>query len=110
MVFSSSLLHKFCLEHVRTMRLTDDFRHHQHIYEIYFQQKNNQRPRAIIWVSINSTGKVFNGCIRDLEFNRTPNVKLSPKKKKKKKYEDQELLKRTINYVYVLFVYYNIYK
>ena len=35
---------------------------------------------------------------------------LNSLQKQKKIYEDQELLKRTINYVYVLFVYYNIYK
>ena len=43
------------------------------------------------WVPVNSTGKVSNGCIRDLEFNPYlhqkligRSLKLSQKKKKKK--------------------------
>ena len=43
--FSSSLLRRSCLEHVRTVQLTDDFRHHQPEYEIpkvFFQSFLNQ--------------------------------------------------------------------
>ena len=43
--FSSSLLRRSCLEHVRTMQLTDDFRHNQPEYEIskvFFQSFLNQ--------------------------------------------------------------------